>query len=130
MSTATLQEWFLRLTFVVVGLIHLLPLSGVLGRSVLEKVYGVELPSPNLQILLQHRAVLFGLLGVACFVAVLDTRWRLVVGLAALVSTASFITIAWLTPGYSTPIARVVLFDAIALVLLLLAAAVQYFRQT
>jgi hypothetical protein len=47
----------------LVGLIHLLPLAGALGAARLASLYGVDAAEPNLQILLRHRAVLFGLLG-------------------------------------------------------------------
>jgi cation transport ATPase len=129
MKMALYQEWFLRLAFLIVALIHLLPLSGALGRSVLEKAYGIEMNSSSLQILLQHRAVLFGLLGIACLIATWDARWRYPVGIATLISAASFVLIAWSAPEYNARIARVVLFDEVAVVLLLLAGLVQYFRQ-
>jgi len=48
---------------IVVGVIHLLPLSGVLGSARLGALYGVPIDDPNLEILMRHRAVLFGLLG-------------------------------------------------------------------
>jgi hypothetical protein len=126
---AQYQEWFLRLAFVIVGLIHLLPLSGVLGRKLLERAYGIEVNSSNLQILLQHRAVMFGLLGLACLIAAWDERWRTPVGIATFISAASFVVIAWKAPEHNALIARVVLFDEIAVALLLLAGLVQYVRQ-
>ena len=48
----------------VVAVIHLLPLSGVLGAGRLAALYGLPFDEPNLAILMRHRAVLFGLLGV------------------------------------------------------------------
>ena len=47
----------------LVAVIHLLPVAGVLGVDRLESLYGVALGDPNLQVLMRHRAVLFGLLG-------------------------------------------------------------------
>jgi len=48
---------------VVVGVIHLLPLSGALSETRLTALYGISFDDPNLAILLRHRAVLFGLPG-------------------------------------------------------------------
>ena len=47
---------------VVVGLTHLLPLSGVLGAASLANLYGLQFNEANLEILMRYRAVLFGLL--------------------------------------------------------------------
>jgi hypothetical protein len=47
----------------VVGIIHQLPLTGVLSVSRLQVLYGVTITDPNLEILMRHRAVLFGILG-------------------------------------------------------------------
>ena len=48
---------------ILVGIIHLLPVSGVLGVERLAVLYGITLEEPNLEILMRHRSVLFGLLG-------------------------------------------------------------------
>jgi hypothetical protein len=129
MTTATLQEWAIRIALGVVSLVHLLPLAGVTGRSALEKAYGIPIESPDLQLLLQHRAVLFGLLGLACAIAAFNAPWRPAVLCAALISTCSFMLLAWLAPSYNTAIARVVGFDVVAIAMLLLAGAVHVLRK-
>jgi hypothetical protein len=48
---------------VVVGVIHLLPLTGVMGSARLVSLYGVPIEDPNVEILMRHRALLFSLLG-------------------------------------------------------------------
>src|SRR5690606_4009073 len=48
---------------ILVGIIHLLPLSGILGAERLAALYGIAVHGPDLEILMRHRAVLFGLLG-------------------------------------------------------------------
>ena len=95
------------LVFLAVGVIHLLPATGVLGQRVLERAYGVALTSPDLVVLMQHRALMFTLLGIASAVAAWQPAWRLPVGIAALVSMLGFVLIAAATP-HGAAIQRVV----------------------
>lgn len=99
MNAIPWTEWFIRGAFALTGLIHLLPLAGVMGRATLERVYGVHLgEGHDLVILMQHRAVLFGLVAAACLLAVALPGWRFAAGIAALVSMLSFVLIAALQP--------------------------------
>lgn len=110
-------------TLIALGLIHLLPLSGVLGSERLAALYGISAVDPTLIILLRHRAVLFGLLGVFMILAAFrPALWNLALA-AAFISVASFVGLAWLVGGYNAHIARVVAVDLAALVLLAVGAA-------
>jgi hypothetical protein len=129
MNITTLQEWTIRISFCIVSLIHLLPLIGVTGRVALQKAYGIPVESPDLQLLLQHRAVLFGLLGLGCLIAAFNVPWRPAVWCAAMTSTCNFMLLVWLAPSYNAAISRVVWFDIIAIAMLLLAGAVHLFRK-
>lgn len=60
----------------IVGVIHLLPLSGVLGAERLGLLYGLQFHEPNLAILMRHRAVLFGLLGAFFIAAAFQPSWQ------------------------------------------------------
>jgi hypothetical protein len=86
----------------------------------------VAAEDPNVWILLQHRAVLFGLLGVLLIVAAFRPELRAVALIAGLVSTVSFLAIAWGVGGYNAQVARVVVADVLALVLLLVAAGIEW----
>ena len=108
------------------AVIHLLPLPGVLGASQLTRLYGVAADDPNAVILLQHRALLFGLLGALLIAAAFRPELRAVALVAGLVSTMSFLVIALGVGGYNTKVARVVLADGVAVVLLLLAAGIEW----
>jgi len=108
------------------GVIHLLPLPGILGAGQLTRLYGVAADDPNVGILLQHRAVLFGLLGVLLIAAAFRPDLRAVALIAGLVSTVSFLAIAWGVGGYNAQVARVVAADLLAVVLLLVAAGIEW----
>jgi hypothetical protein len=99
---------------VVAGLIHLLPVAGVLGPATLTRLYGVPVVDPNTAILLQHRAVLFGVLGLFMLAAAALPPLRLAALLVGLASAASFLLVARWVGGYNAAIGRVVTADVIA----------------
>lgn len=123
------SEWFVRVAFVLAGLVHLLPLAGLLGKPWLERAYGVALgPGQDMVILMQHRALLFGLVAAACGVATVCHPWRVPAGVAALVSMVGFVLLAaWQT--HNSAIARVVAVDATTAMLLAAGLAVHLGRR-
>jgi hypothetical protein len=108
---------------VVVGIIHLLPLSGVLGSERVAALYGLSMGDPNLAILMRHRAVLFGLLGAFFLVAAFAVPLQTAAFIAGFVSVVSFLWLAWSVGGYNAQVARVLTADIIALVCLIVGAA-------
>lgn len=111
------------------GVIHLLPLSGVLGADRLTALYGLPFDDPNLQIMMRHRALLFGMLGAFLLAAAFKAEWRLPAIAAGFASTLSFLWLAWSTGGYNTAISRVVTADIIAVACLIAALALHLVRQ-
>ncbi len=113
-----INEWVIRLSFGVTGVIHVLPLAGLLGRPMLERAYGITLgQGQDLTILMQHRALLFGLLAAACFAAAVLPDWRWPVGIAALISMLGFVLIA-VFQTHGLAIAKVMWIDVGAALLL------------
>lgn len=106
------------LALLLVAFIHLLPLSGVLGQARLEGLYGVAIGDPNLLLLMRHRAVLFGLLGGYLLVAAFVPKMQGAALAMGAISVASFLLLAWTTPGTSPGIARIVTADLVAAVAL------------
>ena len=108
---------------VVVGIIHLLPVSGVLGAERLTSLYGVPLSEPGLVLLMRHRAILFALLGLFLVFAAFKAALQPLAFVAGFVSIVSFLWFAWPVGSQSPEIQRVFLADAVALVCLVLGAA-------
>ena len=104
--------------FIVVGIIHFLPLSGAISAGRLSKLYGVSFQDPNLVILMRHRAVLFGLLGAFFFYAAAQPAIQAPAFVAGFISVGSFIGLAKAEAGYNTAIGRVVAADLVAAVCL------------
>lgn len=122
------MELLIRIGLVGVGVIHLLPIMGVTGAAALARLYGLTISDPNLLILLQHRAVLFAIVGLLQFAAVFRAEWRPLALAVGAVSVVSFLAVALLVGDYNAEIARVVWADVLAL-LLLAVAAVGVWRQ-
>ena len=88
------MKHLIALCLILVGIIHLLPLSGVLGAERLAALYALEITDPNLDILLRHRAVLFGLLGGFLIGSAYKPGLRMPAFAAGFISVLSFLWIA------------------------------------
>lgn len=102
------------------GLIHLPPLIGLSGASGLQRLYGIVVEDPNLQIMLQHRALLLGVVGAWLLCAAWRVQWRHAAAAAGLLSMGSYVVIALVTGDYNLPLQRVVNADLIAITCVLL----------
>ena len=112
-----------------VGIIHLLPLSGVLSATRLFDLYGITFDDPNLEILMRHRAVLFGLLGIFLLSSAFLPSLQLAALITGFVSVVSFLYLAYSVGGYNDQVNRIVTADKAALVCLLvgsIAYAINY----
>lgn len=120
---------FIAAMLLVVGVIHLLPLSGVLGPERLAALYGLGFAEPNIAILMRHRAVLFGLLGAFIVYAAFRAALQPLALLAGSVSVLSFLWLSWSVQGYNELLGRVVVADIVALICLVLAGGAYAFAR-
>jgi len=122
------MKYLVSISLILVGVIHLLPLSGVLSSEHLFALYGLPFVEPNLEILMRHRAVLFGLLGGFLILAAFKPALQGLALSAGFISVASSVYLAYSVGDYNAQIHRVVLADLIAMVLLFI-GLVAYIRQ-
>ena len=113
----------------VIGFIHLMPITGVLGNQQLAKLYGVNFSEPNLSILMRHRAVLFGLLGSFMVFAAFSPGYRTLAFIAATVSIISFLWLARAVGNYSVEVSRIFKADIVALICLVVGVAAHVYKQ-
>ena len=110
----------------LVALVHAVPAAGIAGAGPLAALYGVQVRDPDIEILLRHRAVFFGLvallLGASAFHAPLRTQ---ALGVAV-ASVASFLLVAWQVGGCNASLQRVVQVDVLALAALAVAALLHW----
>ncbi len=118
-------EWTTTGLILVVAVIHLAPTIGFLGADRLVALYGIQINDPNLEILMRHRAVLFGMLGTFLAYAAFSPAVQPIAFAAALVSLGSFFFLAFSANEYSHAIRKIVIADVVA-ALALLGAIVLY----
>lgn len=111
---------------VVAGLVHLAPVAGCLGQAQLAALYGISIDGPNAEILLRHRAVLFGLSGAFMLWAAAKSELQWLALSAGLVSVISFLAIAMMVGAYNAAICRVVMVDGVVLLALVIASLAKY----
>ena len=104
-----------------VAAIHLLPIVGVLGSDRLATLYDVQVDDQNLELLLRHRAILFGLLGLFVGYAAFTPVLQPIAFIAALISVVSFLVLADSVDSINAAISRVVTADIIATIALIVA---------
>ena len=112
----------IAILFLVPSLIHFLPLSGLMGPEALTRLYGLDFGDPSLEILMRHRAVLFGLVGALLAGAAFHAALRSAAVAVGLISLLSLLSLAWSVGGYNDAVHRVVVVDVVAVACLVAAA--------
>ena len=106
------------------AVINLAPVLGAVSAERMSAFYGVDLGHANLRIVMQHRAVLFGIVGGVLLRAAFHPPLRTLGYVVGFTSMLSFLFIAGLVGGYSAEIQRIVLIDVAGVVALAAAGAI------
>ena len=118
------MKYLVSAMLVIVGVIHLIPLCGVLGSDRLALLYGLQFNEPNLEILMRHRAVLLGLLGAFMVFAAFKPAYQTLAFIGGFISVVSFVYLAWAVGSYNEQVGRVFVADVVALGCLVVGGAV------
>lgn len=109
------MSWLWRALIVVAGLINFAPVLGAFLPERMEALYGVAIDTPNLEVLLRHRAVLFGVVGGLLFATLVNAVPRRLAYVVGFVSMVSFLLVVWSVGGTSEALSRVVTMDLIGI---------------
>lgn len=118
------MRFVVPVVLLLVAALHVLPLAGVLSAARLSSLYGITVQDPSLEILMRHRAVLFGVLAAFLAYAARHRRWHGAGLLAGGVSVGSFLVLAATVGRYNAAVSTVVTADVAALALLAVATVV------
>ena len=121
------MENLYRLILLISGLVHILPFSFMFFTEQLQKSYGVDISDANLQLLLRHRAIFFGLIGVGMILSAIKKSfygWASAIGL---ISMLSFVWLFYQIGGINQQLRSVMLIDVFISAALFLTAMVYHF---
>ncbi len=105
----------------IVAVIHLLPVAGVMGVERLHALYSIDVKDPTLEILMRHRAVMFGILGGLFVYAAFVPAIQPIAFIAAFVSVGSFFWLVYAVGDVGGALRSVVIVDVVAMICLVLA---------
>jgi heme A synthase len=113
------MELFFRITLFVAGGINLLPSFLAFLPEKIAKSYGIEIPNANFELLLRHRAILFGIIGGLMIYSALVKKHYELSTIAGLVSMSSFIILYFLIgKDINQDLKKVMRIDVVATVIL------------
>lgn len=113
---------------VLTGLLNTYPAIGMLGARQLRGLYGLPISDPNLLTLMQHRAVMLGLIGLFMIAAAFRREWQPAAFVLGFASMLSFVVFARLQDEPSRFISKVAVADVAGSTLLLVALVVYWFQ--
>lgn len=116
-----MQRHLVTALFLIVGLINFAPLMGVMGAERLMALYAVDIETPDMLLLMRHRAVLFGIVGGVTLVAAFRHSLRPIAATMAMVSLVSFVMLHAIAGDVNTNLDRVMQIDIAAIIMLTLA---------
>jgi len=119
-------DTIVSILLIIIGVINFVPVAGVLGGKALESAYNIDLKSAELTLLMQHRALLFGVLGGFILYSVFDPVYQTVAIVMAAVSMTGFAVLVLFAGELNSAIKKVLAMDYLGLVLLAAAILLRY----
>ncbi len=113
-------NYLIAFLFLAAGLINFAPITGFASSDQLERLYRLSAITPDIELLLRHRAVLFGIIGTIIMAAAFLPALRLTATIAGIVSMVSFIALVFVTKNTNANLVPIAWIDVIATVLLIL----------
>jgi hypothetical protein len=112
-------ELIFRITLFIAGVINLLPSVLAFLPDKISKSYGIEMPNQNYELLLRHRAILFGIIGGLMIYSAVAKKHYEVSTVIGLISMVSFIVLFFLIgKDINSEIKKVMTIDVVGTVIL------------
>jgi ABC-type Na+ efflux pump permease subunit len=113
------MEIIFRVILFLAGLINLLPSLLAFLPDKISKSYGIEIPNANYELLLRHRAILFGIIGGLMIYSAIAKKYYEVSTTIGLISMVSFILLFFfIDKEINSELKKVMIIDIIATIIL------------
>ena len=113
------MENIYRIALFLAGMINLLPAFLAFIPDRISKSYGIELPNENYELLLRHRAILFGIIGGLMIYSAILKKYYEIATTVGLISMGSFIILFILIDkDFNSELKKVMMVDIVATVIL------------
>jgi heme A synthase len=113
------MELLFRIALFISGIINILPSLLAFLPDKISKSYGIEIPNANYELLLRHRAILFGIIGGLMIYSALVKKYYELSTIAGLVSMTSFILLYFIIgKDINQELNKVMMIDVVATVIL------------
>ena len=113
------METIFRISLFIAGGINLLPSILAFLPQKISKSYGIEIPNVNFELLLRHRAVLFGIVGGLMIYSAISKKIYSTSVTVGLISMISFIILYFLMDGINDELGKVMKIDLVGIVILI-----------
>lgn len=120
------MERFFRISLLIAGVVNSLPFLIVFIPYKVSDSYGVELVNSNYELLLRHRAVLFGIIGGLLIYSGITKKFYGLSTVAGLISMMSFVLLYFLIVDINQELKKVMIIDVIATILLCMGAVLHW----
>lgn len=112
-----------KLGFATAGAVNMLPVVGALSASSVSRLYAVDVPDADLELMLRHRAILLTIVGCLLVAAAFRSELRVAAAAAGLASMGAYVVLACAIPGANANLMRVAHVDIMGVVILITALA-------
>lgn len=119
------RERIIMALIALAGVINFLPVVGVVSSARIESLYGIELADPALEVLLRHRAVLFGLVGGFMIVAAFKKSLHAMAIVGGLIAMLSFMGLYYFASDQPQSLLSIVYADIAGVISLSVALALK-----
>ena len=121
------MELVFRIILFISGIVNILPFFLTFLPEKISKSYGIQVLDMNYELLLRHRAVLFGIIGGILIFSSLTKKYYDLSTMVGLVSMVSFIILYFLIGNINMELKKIMLIDVVASLTLFVGALLYFF---